>query len=118
MPKSKSETVKTEFIKLMEGDTIEGTFIGFGKSQFGAYIKIQNKAGINKVSINATVLNNIFKTNIEKFIDKENESVITITKLDKPAGKKYYKFEVYLNDELLESTNDDLSASDLKEMFS
>lgn len=96
---------KSDWIKLEDGQTIEGTIKGFGKNNFGVFVVLDS--GI--LSLKAIVLQNIVKTNTSKFVKGAKLSV-TRTAV---SGKRYKLYEVEVNGEVLESTKQSDNLSEL-----
>ncbi len=104
------------FVKLKDNETLKGIFAGFGKNQYGIFIKILENAKLKTakcLSLN-TVLKNIIKANLDMFDEGTN---IEIKRHGKAKGKKYIVYTVNLNGKELESRNYDLDKDELKNLL-
>jgi hypothetical protein len=103
-----------EFKTLADKEKISGTFIGFGKNQYGVYLKIENNKSIYAVNVKNSVLKNLIKSNLDLF----NEGVkIEIERVGKAKGKKYILYKIYIEGKEISSYDNNLSKDRLIELL-
>lgn len=117
---AKKEVKKPEnnFIKLSEsGDSVKGIYKGFGKNKYGLYMEIKIGNSDKRLNLKSAVLHSLIKTNINSFVDKENELEVEIIRGEKAKGKEYINYQVFIDGKELTGSQSGMSAKDIIEII-
>lgn len=101
-----------EDFEFIEGGTfkeIDGELVGFFKAKFNS-ILIGTKDGVKALGI-SVVMDSLFHANKELLVVG---APIRIVKKNKPKGKRYFIYDIYIDDEKL---TDDYGRMSADEMF-
>lgn len=105
---------KFEFVKLETSKPVEGLFQSFGKNQYGIYMVLKQNKKLIAINIKNSVLRNLIKTNLDKFVEGTKIKVI---KGSPVKGKRYILFDLYINDELQTSSSSDIDLNEVRNLL-